>query len=153
MRAETLFENWLEFAKNDLETAEILTSHYPIKSNIICWHCQQCAEKSLKAVLVKQGTIPEKTHDLKRLCQLCSEYNPEFMEFMQSCAYLSVYAVVVRYPNEIDLSEEDATAAIKYAKKIYEYIYDILTETECVIDDDNVEIVTDNNEDNNEESL
>ncbi|MBR3731076.1 MAG: HEPN domain-containing protein [Spirochaetales bacterium] len=130
MSAETLFENWLEFAKDDLETAEILTSHYPIKANIICWHCQQCVEKSLKAVLVKQETIPEKTHDLKRLCQLCSEYNPEFMEFMQSCAYLSVYAVVVRYPNEIDLSEEDAATAIKYTKEIYEYVEKMLYSSE-----------------------
>jgi len=31
----------------------------------VCFHCQQCAEKYLKALLIKYGGEPEKTHKME----------------------------------------------------------------------------------------
>ena len=35
--------------------------------SVICFHCQQAAEKYLKAFLVQRGLKPERTHDLAHL--------------------------------------------------------------------------------------
>ena len=35
---------WIEFARNDLESADYLTNKKPLPLEIICYHCQQCAE-------------------------------------------------------------------------------------------------------------
>jgi HEPN domain-containing protein len=43
---------WLRFAKMDLSSAEFLLKHKPLPKEIICFHCQQTAEKGLKGVLV-----------------------------------------------------------------------------------------------------
>ena len=38
---------WLEKAEHDLIAAEYLAMHYPTPDSIICFHCQQAAEKYL----------------------------------------------------------------------------------------------------------
>ena len=47
-----IVEEWLRFANNDLEAVRILSSHHPMQLEIICYHCQQAAEKALKAYLL-----------------------------------------------------------------------------------------------------
>lgn len=43
-------KEWLEFAKMDLDAAKHLNdTFYPKPLQIICYHCQQSAEKALKA--------------------------------------------------------------------------------------------------------
>jgi HEPN domain-containing protein len=45
---------WLEKADHDLMAAEYLTTmHYPRPDEIICFHCQQAAEKYLKGFFSK----------------------------------------------------------------------------------------------------
>ena len=58
---------WLSFAEADLGVAEHLNKTYhPKPLEIICFHCQQAAEKAVKSIIVlngSQGGIPKK-HDL-----------------------------------------------------------------------------------------
>ena len=66
-KAEIL-QQWLNKAKDDLRAAEYLsTMHHPTPDEIICFHCQQTAEKYLKAFIFLQDIEPEKTHDLREL--------------------------------------------------------------------------------------
>ena len=51
-----LSSEWLEFAKMDLGAAEYLLTMHPLPVEIICYHCEQAAEKFLKAVLVQLTT-------------------------------------------------------------------------------------------------
>ena len=44
---------WLEIASKDYNTALFLRNMKPIPLEIICFHCQQSAEKDLKAYLIK----------------------------------------------------------------------------------------------------
>lgn len=44
---------WLDFAYMDLSAAEHLLTMRPLPVEIICYHCEQAAEKFLKATLVQ----------------------------------------------------------------------------------------------------
>jgi HEPN domain-containing protein len=41
------WQSWFEYAENDLEAARILSIQVKPKYEIICYHCQQSAEKNL----------------------------------------------------------------------------------------------------------
>ena len=60
-------KEWLSFAEADLGVAEHLNKTYhPKPLEIICFHCQQAAEKAVKSIIVlngSQGGTPKK-HDL-----------------------------------------------------------------------------------------
>ena len=61
---------WLEFAEKDLGVAKHLyDSFYPRPLEIICFHCQQSAEKAVKALIIHLGAhggLP-KLHDVSFL--------------------------------------------------------------------------------------
>ena len=48
---------WLDFAYMDLSAAEHLLTMRPLPVEIICYHCEQAAEKFLKATLVLAANI------------------------------------------------------------------------------------------------
>lgn len=62
---------WVEKAEHDLRNAEyVLTLGEDCPTDTVCFHCQQCAEKYLKAILVSRGVAFPKTHDLVLLLNL-----------------------------------------------------------------------------------
>lgn len=62
--------SWITVARNDLEVAKHLNkTFYPKPLEIICYHCQQAAEKAVKGLIVSkgcQGGLP-KIHDISFL--------------------------------------------------------------------------------------
>ncbi|MDR0303471.1 MAG: HEPN domain-containing protein [Chitinispirillales bacterium] len=50
----------------------------PKQLYISCFHCQQCTEKILKAVLLSFDWELLKIHDLNMLCNLCIERGGSF---------------------------------------------------------------------------
>ena len=49
-------KSWLDFAQEDFVVAKHLyDALYPKPLEIICYHCQQAAEKAIKAVIVSLG--------------------------------------------------------------------------------------------------
>jgi len=61
-------QQWLEIADNDLAYAEFASKNmWPVPYGIICFHCQQAAEKYLKRFLVMNNIAPPKVHDLEEL--------------------------------------------------------------------------------------
>ena len=117
MEVETTLE-WFYFADADFDSAIILSEAYRKHNEIICYHCQQAAEKYLKAVLCYNGVIPPKIHVLETLCALCSEFEPAFNEIAKDCAYLSPFAVRARYPLEIEVTEINTAKALEIARKV-----------------------------------
>ncbi len=65
---------------------------------VVCYHCQQSAEKYLKSYLVLHGENPPRTHDLDELCKLCSETHDGFGKIADQCSDLTAYGVQTRYP-------------------------------------------------------
>ncbi|MDR2088796.1 MAG: HEPN domain-containing protein, partial [Clostridiales Family XIII bacterium] len=84
---------WLQIAYGDYDSAKFLYDHkIPKPLEIICYHCQQSAEKSLKAFICAHDIDIPKTHEVKRLCAQCSELDDSFADLFDDCEELEVYA-------------------------------------------------------------
>ena len=102
----------------DLDSAQFLLGMRPVPVEIICYHCEQAAEKLLKAVLVAADVEPPKTHDLIQLCKKCTELDEEYEALADACIELSPYGVQVRYPSNLDLNEDDMQCALNMCRCI-----------------------------------
>ena len=104
---------WERFAEMDYVTAIHLDKTlYPKSMEIICYHCQQCAEKYLKALTEHLGKEIEKTHDLGNLATTISESLKVPQTVLVSSAKLTQYGVKIRYPQGFEMSDSHVKAAI-----------------------------------------
>ena len=117
---------WLEFARMDLRSAEFPLNMRPVPVEIICCHCQQAAEKALKAVLAYNDTEPPKIHDLPLLCELCEKTFPAFSRLTVPCARLLPYGVQVRYPSANQLGAEEMRAALADSREVLRFVEETL---------------------------
>jgi HEPN domain-containing protein len=117
-----LIEKWIIKAENDLKVVQKeLNSDDPV-CDVTCYHCQQTAEKYLKAFLLKNGVDPEKTHLISYLIRDCIKFDNEFEE-LYIYSYLSEYAVEIRYPDDFYIPDIDETReSYKAALHIKEFV-------------------------------
>ena len=106
-------QEWFDIAEKDLLSAKFLGNMQPIPIEIICYHCQQAAEKYLKGFLAHNKHEIVKTHDLIILNKLCMKFDSEFRNLHEQCLRLTDYGVNIRYPYPLDLNESDMELAIK----------------------------------------
>ncbi len=115
-----VLRRWLRYAEDDLRTAETLLEQSDIVPRISCFHAQQAAEKSVKAIFVFLQVDFPFTHDLNRLRDLLPE-GWDVKENFPNLTGLSAWAVEPRYPADvIEATREDATSAVDQARKIFE---------------------------------
>ena len=113
---------WIEFAENDYEAVKLLIVSSKPLLEIICFHCQQCAEKYLKAFIVKHNGEIKKTHNLEELCKACTVFDGDFAEIKDLCIDLTDYAVEIRYPYPFEIDSDDMKKAVKDMESIREFI-------------------------------
>lgn len=119
---------WFSIADLDLASASYLQSMKPVPVEIICYHCQQAAEKYLKGFLAYFGYEIIRTHDLVVLNKLCQETKEDFKMIKEECLLLTDYSVNVRYPYPMDLNVLDMALALKNAEIIKDFIARTITE-------------------------
>jgi len=122
MDRKTIVKSWHEFAYNDLLAAKFLLGLHPLQLEIISYHCQQSAEKILKAFLIGEDIGPPRTHDLRLLWRMCREISGDFDGIEKECVRLSAYGVQARYPMEIEITENDMKQALDDADNIIIFI-------------------------------
>ncbi len=117
-------KRWMDYAKNDLKVAvHLYETFHPKPLEIICYHCQQAAEKAIKAVYISlrlPGGIPRK-HDLSFLLEQMKNQAPVSESMLDHADDLNTYSVIVRYPNEIQIDERKALLSIQYAEEILKW--------------------------------
>jgi HEPN domain-containing protein len=113
---------WFSRADSDLFSAQFLLNMRPIPVEIICYHCQQCAEKYLKGYLLSQNEEITKTHDLLILNKKCKVYDDQFTNLDGACLSMADYGTNIRYPYPIELNDADAKAAISAAQEIKRFV-------------------------------
>lgn len=118
MDNKILAQEWFTFAEADLLSALFLQDMRPAPLEIICYHCQQSAEKYLKGFIALNGAELLRTHDLLILNKKCRFYNLNLSILEDDCITLTDYGVQVRYPFHIDITEEDMKMAIESAKRV-----------------------------------
>ena len=113
---------WLQYAADDLRTAEFLLQQPDFIPRHPCWLAQQAAEKALKALLIFLQIEYPLSHDLDQIRLLIPEgwrvrYDPPDLSF------LTEWAVEARYPGDWpDATEMDAQEATDQARTVLEYV-------------------------------
>lgn len=122
MNQET--KKWIDMAEMDYGVAKHLyETYYPKPYEIICYHCQQSAEKIIKGIIIAssvKGGMP-KSHDLSFLMNQIKNQVPIQDELYDYADELTPYGVAVRYPNELFLEEHHARTALKMADEIIKW--------------------------------
>ena len=120
---DELVAEWIKFSDADLTTAKYLYDNMrPAPLEIICYLCQQSAEKALKAFWIYSNMKPPKTHDLILLRTECEKIDKSFDEITEKCVNLNNYSSQPRYPFEIEITEDDTLSALQDSEKIGDFV-------------------------------
>jgi HEPN domain-containing protein len=124
MKTKTeLISNWRDKADKDLLSAEHELSFSNVVTETVCFHCQQAAEKYLKAYLVFLGILFTKTHEIGELITKCESRDEEISALKEEADKLTDYAVEIRYPDDwFEPSLTEAKEAFKIAKRIKGFV-------------------------------
>ena len=108
---------WLRKAEADFRGALRLVGAHERLHDLVAFHCQQCAEKYLKAMLEESGRHVPKTHDLDDLLSLVHPYHPALRSLRRGMQFLTQFAVETRYPGE-NATRRQAEAALRWAGRV-----------------------------------
>jgi len=115
---------WVDKAEHDFQTAQrvmrAVEGEEPLP-DMACFHCQQCAEKYLKAFLHEHNVRFNYTHPLIDHLELCREVDSEFATLDSDLRELEGYAVRVRYPG-VDVSLEMGREALVAVGRVRTFI-------------------------------
>jgi len=85
--------------------------------DVVCFHCQQCAEKYLKGVLEELALAIPKTHDLDNLLSLLLPHHSSLRSLRRGLVFLTDFAVDTRYPGN-NASKRQAASALRWADRV-----------------------------------
>ena len=123
-------KEWIEKADHDLGSAKVIYVHLPDYFDTIAFHCQQAAEKYIKAVLFYHRIEFQRSHDLIYLLELLSEKIDINENWYKLAVSLNGFSVQIRYPNTIiKLSKEEIEVSIQIADDFRKFAFQ-LTEIE-----------------------
>ncbi len=116
-------QQWVEKAEHDLRTAEhTLTLKEDCPFDTVCFHCQQCVEKYLKALLIAHAIEPPKIHDLGSLWKLIPSGALPGLE-VGEIVPLNRYTVEARYPGDWEeITRPAAEVAVAIARQAREAV-------------------------------
>jgi HEPN domain-containing protein len=112
--------HWLRYARADLALAGAALPEGGLYESL-CFHAQQAAEKSLKAVFVREGVEFEYTHDLQTLVDQLPAHISR-TPALRAAVRLTPYAVSARYPGEGDpVEESEYRTALQLAESVVQW--------------------------------
>ena len=121
-----MVEEWVQKAEEDYRA--IVRLEPEETPYVICFHCQQCAEKYLKALLVFFGVAFPKTHDLRLLLDLIQPRVSLGLSRARVVA-LNRYIIEGRYPGNWEpITIEEAKHAMGAAKDVRAAVRSLLAE-------------------------
>lgn len=118
-----LIQQWITKACNDLRSARRLYSDNPPLLDTAAYHCQQAAEKALKAYLALHDVPFRKTHLLVPLLVDCEQLDPAFAELAEATEVLTPFATAFRYPGDVSEPDPaDVAEAIELAQIVLVFV-------------------------------
>jgi HEPN domain-containing protein len=122
---------WLEQAKADLHGATVLFENHIY--HMVCFICQQTAEKALKAYLYAQGEEIVTGHSVAALCDWAENYNRSFAKLREDISMLDSFYIATRYPNGLPdgipakvFNRKPAKEALRMAKTAVDFVENLL---------------------------
>lgn len=118
---------WIAKGSQDLQSAQWLLESPDALNDAVGFHCQQAAEKVLKAYLTWREVPFERTHSLVALVGKCLPFDETFEDLRLAATSLTPYAVAARYPGDLPgLSKEEALEALDKAQQVWNFVIDRL---------------------------
>jgi HEPN domain-containing protein len=108
---------WVLKAEEDWAGARELAARTPPLRDLVCFHCQQAAEKYLKSLLQELGVAVPKTHNLKDLLNLVAPHDGSLARLERFLVALTGYAVEYRYPG-VRATTRRMEAALRHAERV-----------------------------------
>ena len=105
---------WVRKAEADWHGTERLATAPDPFHDLVGFHCQQAAEKYLKALLEESGQAIPKSHDLEGLFNLLQAHHVALRPIRRGLKYLTGFAVDPRYP-VMRTTKRQAGAAQRWA--------------------------------------
>ena len=123
---------WLRDAQSDFALSTVPKTRR-IRYAHLCFHAQQAAEKSVKAIFIHLGNTVPKTHDLAFLMDsLPKSVTPPLP--VLDLPTLTRYAVQHRYPGQdLPLSRRDYTKAVALAKVAIQWANRVIVQSKTFI--------------------
>ncbi len=112
-----LTREWLRKADGDRTSARACADLPRPPRDAVCFHCQQTAEKCLKAVLQELGLPVPRTHDLEALLGSLALHHPSLTRLKRGLVFLTQYAVETRYPGK-NATKRQMEAALRWAERV-----------------------------------
>lgn len=120
--------SWITKGDRDLALVHDMLPNLKMYPDLICYHCQQSAEKHLKALLLHHQLQVKKTHDLEELIDLLSPFESSIsVEHYDNALKINDYAILTRYPFLTgDPSEADVLEAVECARYFRDFAAKVL---------------------------
>ena len=116
---------WVHKAEDDYQAAAKLAEGSGPFHDQDCFHCQQSAEKYLKALLDELGLHISKIHVLESHLLPLATHRGELLKLRRGLLFLTDFAVDMRYPGN-NASKRQAMSALRWAGNVRESCGDIL---------------------------
>lgn len=110
-------QEWIDRADEDWQVAHLLIQSGLASYGSICFHAQQCVEKLMKALLIKENIVPPYSHDLLLLDRILKESNSNWQVSLEDLATLTQYGVAARYPG-LELDRSDALDCLEKCDRL-----------------------------------
>lgn len=121
--------HWIHKSRSDLGSAKRLLEEPEAYLDTAVYHCQQAAEKILKAFLTWHDIPFARTHDLTELVRLAEGVHPSFAGWALVAQELTPYAVQFRYPGDLlEPEKAEAEHALQQAAALVEFVLALLPE-------------------------
>lgn len=122
-----VLRQWVRKAEHDLEAARrIMAVDEGCPYDTACFHCQQAAEKYLKALLTLLGIQAPRTHDLDKLAALLPAASRLSLSLTDLVA-MNPYAVDLRYADDWrEPLRDDAVRCLELAETVRKEIRSLL---------------------------
>ncbi len=113
---------WVSKAENDYQAALDLAKRrkQPLPDHI-AYDCAQCAEKYLKAFLIRHNQPFRYRHDLLDLSTRCQNVDRDFRLIDDPLIILNRWSSEIRYPG-VQATVEDSKDAIKAIKVVRKFV-------------------------------
>ncbi len=110
---------FLEKAAQDEALVDEVLGSERVADEVIGFHCQQAAEKLLKAVCSALGVTFRRTHDLRELMDRLSDAGHPVPDSLADLDMLTPYATLFRYegiPARLSLNRREAREMVRIAR-------------------------------------
>ena len=123
---ESLMMPWIDKAEADLGVANILAAQSAFRE-AVGFHCQQAAEKYIKALLTHLQIEFRKTHDLEELLGLVATAIEPLPITAADANWLTKFGVELRYPSDIPaMLPGDERRALDIASRVRDAVLAIV---------------------------